>query len=231
MLSIAVVDDEAAVTGEIAALIGEFGKANNKNFEVKTYRDGMDIISVNEFPDIIFLDIEMKNLDGMRAAREIRKRDEYCVIIFVTRMAQYAIEGYEVSALDFIVKPVTRETFFYKFARAVEAAEKHGQKVISITSNGGKRKVFISDINYVEVVNHKVLYHLNSGVIEVWDSLKSVCEKLEPYGFALCNSCYLVNMSKVKSFEGGYVQICDEQLKISRQKREKFLKKLAEFFG
>lgn len=122
MLKVAVVDDEEDVALNTAEFIRRYGEENGREFEIKIYHDGMDIVSLSELPDIIFLDIEMKNLDGMRAAKEIRKRDENCVILFVTRMAQYAVEGYEVNALDFIVKPFTRQSFFYKFGRAVKAA-------------------------------------------------------------------------------------------------------------
>lgn len=229
MLKVAVVDDEEDVALNTAEFIRRYGEENGREFEIKIYHDGMDIVSLSELPDIIFLDIEMKNLDGMRAAKEIRKRDENCVILFVTRMAQYAVEGYEVNALDFIVKPFTRQSFFYKFGRAVKAADKNAQRTILVSSNGGKYKLLVSDILYVEVVNHKVQYHLVGGTIEVWDSLKSVCEKLGPCGFALCNACYLVNLRKVRSYEGGFVVVGGEKLKMSRQKKESFLNELAKF--
>lgn len=230
MLKIAVVDDEESDVDKIIELIRQYGKDNSKNFEINIYHDGMDIVSLSEFPDIIFMDIEMKNLDGMKAAKKIRERDELCVILFVTRFAQYAVEGYGVRALDFMVKPFTSEAFFYKFRRAVEVAEKNIQKAVVVSSNGGKHRLLISDIVYIEVVNHKILYHLADGILEVWSSLKSVREKLEPCGFALCNACYLVNLRKVQSFDGGFVVVGGEKLKMSRQKKESFLSLLAQYF-
>ena len=183
MLRVAFVDDEEEVIEHMLGYVERYERENSVRFDTAVYRDGLDVLALNEFPDILFLDIEMKNLNGMRTAAEIRKRDEGCVIVFVTRMAQYAVEGYGVRALDFVVKPMTYETFAYKFRRAVEAASKRTEETVIVSSHGGKRRLFISDIDYVEVINHKIVYHLGEEIVEVWSSMKSVREQLEPYGF------------------------------------------------
>ena len=134
-----------------------------------------------------------------------------------------------VRALDFVVKPMTYETFAYKFRRAVEAASKRAKDTIVVSSHGGKRRLFVSDIDYVEVVNHKLIYHLGAERVEVWSSMKSAREQLEKYGFAPCSASFLVNMRKVRSFAGGDVVVGDGVIKISRKKKEEFLKLLAQY--
>lgn len=118
MLRVAFIDDEPQMCERMLGYAERYERENGVQFIKEAYGDGFDVLALNEFPDILFLDIEMKNLDGMKTAEEIRKRDDGCVIVFVTHMAQYAVAGYGVRALDFVVKPMTYETFAYKFRRA-----------------------------------------------------------------------------------------------------------------
>lgn len=229
MLSIAVVDDDPQESDRICSYIKRYEAEKKISFSVRVYQDGMDITLLNEFPDILFLDVEMKNLDGLSAAREIRKRDEQCVIIFVTKVAQYAVDGYGVNALDFIVKPAKYESFSFKLDRAVSTAQKNADNTVTVTVSYGKQKLKISEILYVEVANHKLIYHTEQGMIEVWDSLKNVREMLESHGFAICNVCYLVNLRRVSSFVNDYVIVGKETLKVSRQKKKDFLNALARY--
>lgn len=229
MLRVAFIDDEPQMCERMLGYAERYERENGVQFIKEAYGDGFDVLALNEFPDILFLDIEMKNLDGMKTAEEIRKRDDGCVIVFVTHMAQYAVAGYGVRALDFVVKPMTYETFAYKFRRAVEAASKRAKDTIVVSSHGGKRRLFVSDIDYVEVVNHRLIYHLGAERVEVWSSMKSAREQLEKYGFAPCSASFLVNMRKVRSFAGGDVVVGDGVIKISRKKKEEFLKLLAQY--
>ena len=229
MLRVAFIDDEPQMCERMLGYAERYERENGVQFIKEAYGDGFDVLALNEFPDILFLDIEMKNLDGMKTAEEIRKRDDGCVIVFVTHMAQYAVAGYGVRALDFVVKPMTYETFAYKFRRAAEAASKREKDTIVVSSHGGKRRLFISDIEYVEVINHKIVYHLGEETVEVWSSMKSVREQLEPYGFYLCSASFLVNLRKVSSFFGNNVIVGKDTLKITRKMKDDFLKALARY--
>lgn len=226
MIEIAIVDDDEHFISRFREHVCRYERENGMQFDLKFFRDGMELIAANKSFDILFLDIEMKTLDGLATAKEIRKRDEGTVIIFVTNMAQYAINGYEVCALDFIVKPVKYSVFAPKMERAVEVAERNQKEMIWVVTDYEKRKLCVKDIEYAEVAGHRIIYHLPSETIETWDTMKKVRERLEPYGFCLCNACYLVNLQKVKSFKNDFVIVGKETLKISRQKKESFLKAL-----
>ena len=116
MIRIAVVEDEKESQEQLVSYISRYEKESEKKFEVTVFSDGMDIVE-NYDPvwDIIFMDIRMKHLDGMQAAEKIRKYDPAVVLIFITTMAQYAIRGYEVDALDFVLKPVAYAQFSMNF--------------------------------------------------------------------------------------------------------------------
>ena len=207
-----------------------YASKNQPEFRITRHPDALKLINKYKSNyDLIFMDIEMPHMSGMEAAKAIRRIGHGVTLVFVSNMAQYAVAGYGVRALDFVVKPMTYETFAYKFRRAVETASKRAKDTIVVSSHGGKRRLFVSDIDYVEVVNHKLIYHLGAERVEVWSSMKSAREQLEKYGFAPCSASFLVNMRKVRSFAGGDVVVGDGVIKISRKKKEEFLKLLAQY--
>lgn len=223
MLKVALVDDDPKATELLGEYIGRYGEENGKEFFVNKYTNGLELLDGSAQYDIVFLDIDMPECDGLRVARELRKTDKECVIIFVTNIARYAIEGYSVEALDFIVKPVDYASFSFRMGRAVTAAEKRTSAQITLIVKYGKRKVSINDIRYIEVIKHKLIYHTANGDFEVWDTMAHAREKLEPYGFCLCNVCYLVNLAAVTDFEGDTVTVGGDKLKISRLKKKDFM--------
>lgn len=231
MISIGIVDDEKSITQQIKQYIQQYAQENHTEFLISEFYDGLELLKTTDYPDILFLDIDMPNLNGIAAAREIRKRDKKCIIIFVTNIAQYAIKGYEVNALDFIVKPVKYNSFAFKLQRAVEQAEKEQDDVITVTVKYGKKRLYISDIYYVEVIKHKLIYHTIEETIEVWGSMVNARAVLEPHHFFLCNVCYLVNLKHVRSVIEDDVVVGKDTLKISRLKKKDFLDALTEYIN
>ena len=173
----------------------------------------------------------MKQLDGMAAAKRIRMTDDGTAIIFVTRMAKYAIKGYEVSALDFIVKPVDYFSFVLKMKRALAYVETNRKKPVMLKMGADAEYVYETEIKYVETLSHYLIYHTVRGDFKLLGSLKSATEQLSPETFILCNRCYLVNMRYVTEVKDNIVFIGDEQLIISRYRRKEFMEALAKFWG
>ena len=125
MTRIAIVEDEAAVREQLAGYVQRYIRQYGTPFEVTEFADGMEILEdYRPQFDIIFLDIEMPELGGMDAAERIRTVDPDVVLVFVTNMAQYAIRGYEVDALDFVLKPVNYYQFSTKLARALQRVQR-----------------------------------------------------------------------------------------------------------
>ena len=170
-------------------------------------------------------------MDGMEAVRRIREKDENVIVIFVTNMAQYAIKGYEVNALDFIVKPVRYDSFAIKMDRAISKFKLSQNKEIWITDRNNKRRLRTADIKYVEVVHNNCIYHTADGDYTTYDQLYNVCELLKDAPFALCNRCFLVNLKYVTAIEELTVTVAGEKLQISRNKRKSFLTSLNEYLG
>lgn len=235
MLRIAIVDDETDACDHLARLVARYAAAHAQPIEAATHTSANAFLANLEFadaaPDIVFLDIEMPGLDGMQAAHTLRDKGFDGQIVFVTNMAQFAIRGYEVGALDFIVKPVDYPTFEFKFARVAQAAQRRQDAFVVLDTKGGFLRLRLADLIYVEVSDHKLIYHTTTGNVELWGTIKAAAADLEPRGFAFCNACYLVNLDKVTGLDGDFVRLGDVSLKVSRGKSRAFLDALARSVG
>ncbi len=236
MYTIAIVDDEQESIDEfktcLSRYFSEYGNGNE--YRIVEFHDGSELLD-NYKPnyDIIFLDIEMEQLDGINAARKIRNLDDHTAIIFLTRMARYAINGYDVQAIDFIVKPLDYDKFAVKFRKALDYVESTRTTTIEIKSTEGMRYVSGRDIYYLEVLDHKLIYHTIQGNIETYGTFKDAQVELEEEGsFYPCNRCYLVNLRYVNGTDGSSVYLSSgESLIISRHKKKDFLAAVARYYG
>ena len=158
MIRIAIVEDEESYVKELTGYLKENQNTYKEELEITVYRDGDGITSNYRAQfDIILMDIQMKFMDGMSAAEEIRKQDSEVVIMFITNMTQYAIRGYEVDALDYILKPVSYFAFCQKLSRAIARIKKRGSKQITIPVKGGIVRLDVEDIYYIDSVGHNLI--------------------------------------------------------------------------
>lgn len=130
MIRIAIVEDEVRYQEQLIEFLRKFEQDRGENIEVEIYSDGDEIVENYKAQfDIILMDVQMQFMDGMSAAEEIRKMDTEVVIIFITNMAQYAIKGYEVDALDYVLKPISYFPFSQRLNRAIDRMKKKGKQV------------------------------------------------------------------------------------------------------
>lgn len=226
-MNIAIVEDSAEDAKILKDNIDRYAAEHEEMCSVSVYSDGVQFLT-NYKPvfDVVFMDIEMPYKDGLKVSQKLRALDASVCLVFITNMHQYAIKGYEVEAFDFIVKPISYATFEFHFKRIAEKVRQTPKSELVISCQGSKQRVAVRDIDYVEVADHKVLFHAGGRVIESWSPLYKIAEELEPYGFAMCNVCYLVNLAHVRCVKNDFVFIGDVQLKISRPKRKDFMARL-----
>lgn len=233
MYRIAVVEDEQQYRDEVCQYIEQYAMEHQLKFDVTTYTDGQEIVDdVQMHYDIIFFDIEMTLLNGMDAAKVIRERDVNVVMVFITNMAQYAIEGYEVGALDFVLKPIDYYGFSFRLARALgRVQKKQGNLEFAINTPGGIKKLNSNDIYYIEIENRFLVYHTAEGDFSQRGTLQSAEEMFQNYHFVKCNHWYLVNLKYVTEIEENIVHVAGSRLEISRRNRAHFLKEVTEYIG
>lgn len=232
MIRIAIVEDDAQYVETLRAYLDEYGKTCEETLEVTVFQDG-DGITANyraQF-DIILMDIQMEFVDGMAAAKEIREIDSEVVIIFITNLAQYAIKGYEVGALDYIIKPISYFVFSRKFARAIAGLKKREKKHIVIQTKTGVARLDISKIQYIESFDHNLIFHTEEKDYVSNMTMKSVEKELENCGFSRGNYCYLINLECVEGLDGKCAILKGKKLQISRPRRNAFMKDLTRHWG
>ena len=231
MRKIIVVEDNDSDAEQLISFLSTFGKENKEVFEIVRFFDSQRFLSGYESADIVFLDIEMPGIDGMTAARELRKKDADVTIVFVTNMSQMAIRGYEVRAFDFILKPISYKSFALRFSRILKVLRKEEGKEIWIVNKDGRKKIRTTDVAYVEIMRHILVFHLGGEEIKATGTLLSLQQDLEGECFSMCNRCYFVNLAFVTAVQGPVCVLKDAELQISRAKRKTFLKDLNEYIA
>ncbi len=191
---------------------------------VQAYKDKHDF-------DVIFLDIEMHGLDGLETARAIREYDQQVVIVFTTRMAQYAVAGYEVDAISYLVKPISAESFALAWRKIERIVSSHVVEQIAIETTDSNLYVKTSDIYYMEVRSHKLYYYTAHGVLTAWNSLKAAFTQVKNSNFALISRYNVVNLAHVNKYDpvSGDIMVHDTLLHVSRSARREISNKLLEF--
>ena len=134
-------------------------------------------------PDLTLLDISMPVMAGMETARQIRKIDSDVVLLFVTSLSQYAIRGYEVNAMDYILKPVSYFAFSQRLNRAMARVKSHAKNYLIVSTKNGMQKLDISSIYYVESQGHTLILHTRSGDYPCAGTMKEIEQKLEDFHF------------------------------------------------
>ena len=149
MIRIAIVEDEPAVRDQLVDYLRRYERQFGKMFELTTFADGDEIASdYRAVYDIILLDVQMRRLDGMAAAEAIRKVDKDVLLIFITNMAQFAIKGYEVDALNYLLKPVPYFAFSQQMQKAVERLRRRHRTFLTVTVGSGLRRLVGAGLFY-----------------------------------------------------------------------------------
>ncbi|MBP5243063.1 MAG: response regulator transcription factor [Clostridia bacterium] len=228
-MNVIVLEDEKKVSDKIQSYVRRFFEERGESVNISAYSDAYSLLEEYQAnTDVLFMDIQMNLMTGMEAAVKIREIDQRVLIVFVTNLAQYAVEGYSVNAFDFILKPVEYNSFAMKLERICnELKHRNPGNFINIKTKSGHTRLNVADILYVEVKAHDIIYHLDNKNVVVRGTLKNVSEELCKYYFSLCNSCYLVNLAHVKKATKSVVLSNGEELLISQGKRKQFMTELA----
>lgn len=234
MINIAIVEDHAPSAALLEQYINRYATEKNvKDLHITVFGKGGQflIASKTTYFDIMFFDIGLPDINGMRIAEEIRKSDANGIIIFVTDMAQFAVKGYKVDALDYIVKPVIYKNFVQVMQRAISRLDRSSELKLTIKTDGGMARLSVGDIRYVEVLNHKLIYHTGEGIVDCYGQLNDVEGTLTAAGFVQVSRFCLVNLRYIKSIEDCTVDVDGEKLQVSVRRRREVLERIAEFFG
>ena len=232
MISIAIVEDEDSCAKQMEEYLARYAEESGEVFETVRFCDGDEILeNYRAQYDIILMDVQMKFMDGMTAAEEIRKVDPEVVIIFITNLPQYAIKGYDVRALDYIIKPVVYGNFALLMDKVLHIFLETRTKTVTLTSGREIMRLPLSDIFYVESHLHNLTFYTKRGNFTKRGKLSDIEAELKSSGFSSCGKSYLVNLEHIERIKGSAVTVAGVELPISRNRSQVFLADVAAFIG
>lgn len=232
-MNIALIEDDGCAASTIIEYSKKYGERYGSELTVTRFSDAESFLETYRhamFP-IVLMDIDLPKTNGLEAARQLRFMDKSVVIMFVTKMAQYAQKGYEVNALDFIVKPVNYADFCLKIKKAENVARALESNLVLVPAGNGFFRLSTDKIIYVEVMGHQLKYQLVDGALEVRGTLASVEKNLAGQGFLRCSNCYLVNSRFINSVSGYDVNVGGYVLKISHPRHRVFMEELMKIYS
>lgn len=230
-MRIAIVEDDETAKERLIGCLKKFEADEGVSFSIMCYPNGFDFLEGwHQDADIVFMDIDMPGMNGMETAHRMREKDADVILIFVTNLAQYAIEGYSVDALDYVLKPVEYYALKLKIKKALRSVSATTFRVLPVMMNGEQHYLKSSEIHYVEIDKHRLTYHTINGEFSCEGSLKSVEESLDGMDFYRCNYCYLVNLQYVSTVGAADIRVGKTTLQLSRNRRKGFLEKLNDYY-
>ena len=231
---VAIVEDDSDYSDFLTQCLNKYGMEKEISFNIKSYTKGESFLdNYRQIYDLVFLDVDLGEgfLNGMETAEKLRLLDSMVLLIFVTNMPQYAPDGYNVNALDYCLKPISYSNLTVKLDKAMKVLSQRKGTPVKIKDKKGTRIVSSSDIMYIEVMGHDLIFHTIDETIESYGGLSEKEAELSSSDFARCSASVLVNLSFVKGLYGDEIAIGDERIRIGRSKKKAFLDQLNTFLG
>ena len=232
MLKIAIVEDNPEEQKQLIGLLRTYEKTYRCPLELVTFSDGTEILA--NYPEgtaVILMDIDMKGLNGIETSRKIREFDTNVILVFLTNMVQYALAGYEVEALDFLVKPLDDFKLAWEMERILKKQEENRPFYLAVKDNYATHHIDSDEILYIETAQRKLIVHTKSREIRCNAAMHDLESQLVPRHFFRIHTAYLVNLKYVRLVRENEVVIEDTTLPISRYRKKEFQTAFTNFMG
>ena len=231
-MRIAIVDDNKNDREMVLDFLRQYFEETNETYSTVVFEDAMSFLQDYSFSfDFIILDIDMPGMSGIDAAKELRKKDSKTTLMFVTNMPQYALEGYAVEAIDYVIKPLSYPDFRLIMKKAIRYINRNSDSKITINTPTGIITVNASDVYYVEPRLHYIFYHTKSGIFKMRAKLSEVEDILLPCHFAQSGGSYLVNLAYLEKIEGNEIVVAGESLPLSRRMKASLMSAFTQSMG
>lgn len=203
MIRIAICDDEKDMSDHIRKMTSDFFRRKNTEVSVLQFSDGEELLQYNKKIDILFLDIQMRGMDGMKTARKLRERRFQGFLIFITILKEMVFQAFEVQAYDYLVKPVEEGAFDKMMERLFTSLQNAGETGLLVQKGYESRIVSLADLVYCEIIDRKIYLHLSTNeVIDYYDRIENLEARLNG-SFFRCHRSYLINLKYLKSYKSG----------------------------
>lgn len=236
MLKIAICDDDVVLTSKLEELLEKISLKNGIKADIDIYFDGYGILNAikrGEYYDIIYMDIEMKTLDGIEAAKEIRKLNTKVLIMYISSHEQYLKQLFEVEPFRFISKPIEEDLFEHDFLKAYNKILKE-DVYFNYKFNKSDIKVLISDIMYFESDGRIINIIMTNSTDKFYDKLNDVEDRLKKskFTFLRIHQSYLVNFKYIEKISFSKITLMDgTELQISEERQKQIRKEYGQLLG
>lgn len=221
-MKFAIIENNAQDAERFTEYLNRFSKENRLCIEYEVFTDGITfLVKYKPIFDCVFFDIDLPHMSGIECATKFRQTNSTLPIVYVTSFGNYALDSYKTKAVDYLLKPYTYASFEMTMMEVVKSVSKNVD--IAIRNRNGAYRVSVSSILYIEMFRHYLIYHTDSGTIQVFGSMSQIVDQMKAFGFARCGASYLVNIRHIRAIEGTDVFVGDERLKISRAKKAEFI--------
>ncbi len=223
MLSIAVCDDEVIECCNMEKRIKRVMEEMKIPCIIRQFRSGGELLQTLESFDIVFLDIIMQEMDGMKTAQLFRRKAFDKILIFVSSSREYVFEAYDVEAFQYLLKPVEDRKLKNVLQKAVQKTERRSQEFIIVSRERQKKKLFLDDIYYFEIQGRIVDAHGPEGIFTYYEQIGELENKLRDKGFFRCHKSYLINLKYVDGYNRQEVILENgERIVIAKRRYEEF---------
>lgn len=231
MIKVAICDDEPHMAQEISDHLSTYMEERRMSaYSVSCFSNGRSLLESDCNFDLIFLDIQMEQPDGMETARLLRQRSNHSLMVFVTILKEFVFDAFEVEAYDYLIKPLDGNHFRRTMDRAIKVLEQRTAKSIIIKRGMSCEVISLAQIVYCEIQGRKIYIHQNDGkIIGYYEKLDDFEHRVDGRFFR-CHRSYLVNLDYVRGNYAGQVTLSQgEQIPVSRLREQELTQALLRF--
>ncbi len=223
MIHIAICDDEKHMSDHIRAMASDFFCKKNREIYFRTFSSGEELLSYDGQIDILFLDIQMKGMDGMETARKLRASKFRGFLLFITVLKEMVFQSFEVQAYDYLVKPVEEKQFEKTMERLFASMQNASEDSLLVQKGYEGRIIPKDEIAFCEVIDRKIYLNLASGeVVDYYERIENLETKLGSHFFR-CHRSYLINLKHLKGYKNGTAYLDNgKEVPVSRLRSKEF---------
>lgn len=232
-MRICLVDDDSTQLDYLKSIINKWASLKDIHVDISFYHSAEEMLFENDksYPfDMIVLDIQMDKINGVELAKRIREYDKDVIIAFVSGIADYVFEGYEVQAVRYILKPVDEKKIF-ELLNIIEIKQNSEERYIIINLSGDKKRINHRDIIYVESMGHYVTFYLDDEEYDCKYNISELLIELADSGFVKTHRSYLVNLKYVERITKSSCLMTNKQeIPLSRSSYKEVNQKFIEYY-